>query len=285
LPKRRSTSARTISATYGASTSQYILATLRGTLRIGDRVVERRPLRYPRQGGGFTERKVIELLAEVGLRGRGHAVGALAEEDHVEIQRENFLLGEFAFQPVGDEGFLQFAANRLLLREESAARRLHGDCAAALCLARRDVHEQAAQDAVPVETMVFEKSVVLGRDERLAHDQRDLLVLDRVAALLADLGDQVAGTRVHAQRHRQLVVFHRGNRRQRRFQVHVAADNRVNNGECDGCHTHGQLDEQSKVVWLHRIRVSSVARTLCPMHSNRRRYAYSPKGGDAKLPV
>jgi len=33
------------------------------------------------------------------------------------------------------------------------------------------------------------------------------------------------------------------------------------------------------------MQVSWVAGAHSRMHSNRRRYAYSPKGGDAKLPV
>ena len=95
-----------------AHAAQHVLAAFGGALRIGDRVVLRRPLRHARQRGRFAERELVELLAEVGFRRRGHAVGALAEEDHVEIQREDFLLGEFVFEPVGDESFLQFAPRR-----------------------------------------------------------------------------------------------------------------------------------------------------------------------------
>jgi hypothetical protein len=209
----------------------------------------------------------------------------MPEEDHIEIERQDLLLAELALQALRDEDLLQLAADGLLLREERAARRLHGDGARALAFAGGHVDEQRAHDALPVEAVMLEELIVLGGDERVLDDLRYLLVSHGVAPLLADLRDKLAARGVDAQRHRQLVVLHRGDRRQRWFQVYVSTDEGVRDANCDRRHTHQQLREDSKVVWLHRIRVSSVARALCPMHSNRRRYAYSPKGGDAKLPV
>ena len=265
--------------------AQHVFAPVGRTLRIADRIVFRRPLRHACQRGSLAQGEIVELLAEVGFRGGGDAIGALPEEDHVEIQREDFFLGEFALQPVRDERLLQLAAHGFFLGEERAARRLHRDRAAALRFSRGDVDEQAAQDSLPVEAVMVEEAVVFGGDERLAHLQRNLFEPDRVAALLTDLRDEIAGARVHAQRHRELVVLHRRHGRQRGFQVDIAADEGECDRKCDRRHTHQQLYGEAKVVWLHRIRVSTIARTLCPMHSNCRRYAYSPKGGDAKLPV
>ena len=265
--------------------AQHVFAPVGSALRIADRIVFRRPLRHACQRGSLAQREIVELLAEIGFRGGGDAVGALPEEDHVEIQRENFFLGEITLQPVGDERLLQLAHHGFFLREERAARGLHRDRAAALRFSRGDIDEQTAQDSLPVEAVMLEEAVVLRGNECLAHHERNLFVLDRVAALLTDLRDEIAGARVHAQRHRELVVLHRRHGRQRRFEVDIAADEGVCDRKCDRRHTHQQLYGEAKVVWLHRIHVSTIARALCPMHSNRRRYAYSPKGGDAKLPV
>ena len=45
----------------------------------------------------------IERLAEESLRRSGDAIGALPEEDHVEIEPEDLLLGELALHAIGDE--------------------------------------------------------------------------------------------------------------------------------------------------------------------------------------
>src|SRR3954471_7222387 len=75
-----------------AHAAQHVLAPLGCTLRIGDRVVARRPLWHARQRRGLTQRELVELLAEVGFCSRRDAISALPEEDHIEIQREDFLL-------------------------------------------------------------------------------------------------------------------------------------------------------------------------------------------------
>ena len=104
---------------------------------------------------------------------------------------------------------------------------------------------------------MLEEAVVFGGDERLAHDQRDLFVLHRVAALLADLRDQIAAERVYTRSGTASSLFFiAATDRQRRFEVDIAADEGVCDRKCDHRHTHQQLHGESKVVWLHRIRVS-----------------------------
>ena len=48
----------------------------------------------PRDQRELRQRQLIDRLAEVDLGRGADAVGALTEEDHVEIQREDFLLRE-----------------------------------------------------------------------------------------------------------------------------------------------------------------------------------------------
>ncbi len=59
-----------------------------------DRVVKRGRLRNPGERGGLGDGQLVQALAEERLRGGGDAVGALAEEDDVQIELEDLLLGE-----------------------------------------------------------------------------------------------------------------------------------------------------------------------------------------------
>ena len=111
---------------------QHIAAPRLRRLRVGDRVVARRRLRNAGERRGLGHRELIERLAEIGFRGRGDAVGALAEEDHVQIGLQDLLLGELVFHAIGEEDFLQLAADGLVEVQEHVARRLHGDGAGAL---------------------------------------------------------------------------------------------------------------------------------------------------------
>ncbi len=84
-----------------------------------------------------------------------------------------------------------------------------------------------AHHAEVVDAVVLEEALVLGGQEGVLYQLRDLVVGDRDAPLLADLRDQRAAARVDAQGHLQLHVAHRLDRGQRGQQVHVAAGERV----------------------------------------------------------
>ena len=85
---------------------------------------------------------------------------------------------------------------------------------------------------------MLEETVVLRGEERVPHELRNLFVGDRIAALLADLRDQLAVARVDAQRHRKLDCYViAATRRQRGFQIHIAADEGVCRQKCDDRHT------------------------------------------------
>src|SRR6185312_664220 len=86
---------------------QHVPAARGGQMRMDDWVVKRRRLRNTRERGGLGHRQLIEALAVVGLRRGRYAVGALAEEDLVEIKLEDLLLGELVIHLVGDDGLLQ----------------------------------------------------------------------------------------------------------------------------------------------------------------------------------
>ena len=87
--------------------------------------------------------QLVEPLAVEGLGGRGDAVAALAEEDHVQVGGEDLFLREILFHPVGDEHLRKLAAQRLVERQEHVARGLLRDRAAALAgIGRGHVHRQ-----------------------------------------------------------------------------------------------------------------------------------------------
>jgi hypothetical protein len=48
----------------------------------------------PGDGGRFGHRELVQRLAEEGLGGGRNAVGALAEEDDIQIEPENLLFGD-----------------------------------------------------------------------------------------------------------------------------------------------------------------------------------------------
>jgi DNA polymerase III epsilon subunit-like protein len=71
--------------------------------------------------------------------------------------------------------------------------------------------------AAIVDAAVLEEVLVLGREEGFAHQRRDILVLDRNAAPLTDLLNQLAVARVDPQRYLRWPGTHRGHARQRRI--------------------------------------------------------------------
>src|SRR5690606_10222356 len=87
----------------------------------------RRPLRNAGEYRRFRERQLVERLTEIGLRGRGDPVRALAEERRVEIELEDLLLGEFPLDPQREDPFLELTDQRQIASEEVLARNLLRD--------------------------------------------------------------------------------------------------------------------------------------------------------------
>src|SRR6187431_288054 len=91
--------------------AKHVATAFGGGCRIGDRIEVRRRLRDARERRGLADGEVIERLAEVRLGGGRHSIGSLAEKDHIQIQRENFLLREFMLEALRDEDFLELATD------------------------------------------------------------------------------------------------------------------------------------------------------------------------------
>jgi hypothetical protein len=251
-----------------------------------DGIVEGGRLWNAGEGGCLGDGELIEALAEVGLRRGRHAIGALAEEDDIEIELEDIGFAELAIHLEDDEGFLELAPPGLVECQENVARGLHGDGAAALHLLARDqIDDGGARERQRADAAFLEEAVILRGEKCLAYERRNLVIAHGRALLGADLRDEISGGGVDAQRHFQLHIAHLRGRRERGLQIQVAARVEVRPEKCDQHHTAQSGDGNANLFPFHRKRLSLLALLTRAMHSSARFRANSPKGGDAKPPV
>ena len=102
------------------------------------------------------------MLAEIGARGRLHAIGVLAQIYLVQIDGEYLVLGVGFFQIIGQNGLFHLAGIAALGGQQKLLDKLLGDGAAALALPPlAKVVDGRAQNGcrvyahVPVESIVF----------------------------------------------------------------------------------------------------------------------------------
>ncbi len=91
-----------------------------GTPRLGR-------LRDRDQQCGFAEREPSRLLAEIGMRGRAHAFEIAAVGREREIEREDVVLGERAFELDGPHGLAQLRTECAVGARLEQTRDLHGE--------------------------------------------------------------------------------------------------------------------------------------------------------------
>jgi hypothetical protein len=156
-------------------------------------------------GRRLGQAQLVERLAEVVLGRRRHAVGAVAEEDLVEVQLEDLVLGQLALHLQRQQHLHHLAAVAVFGAEVEVLRDLLGDGAAAghARVVGGGQQPDRAADAAEIQALVLVEARVLDGDEGLLDVQRDLLDLDRVAARLAELCDEHAVARIDAQGHLQ----------------------------------------------------------------------------------
>ncbi len=187
-----------------AHQAEHHVAPAHGALRMRPRVIERRQLGERRQGGRLGDVQLLRVLPEVDLRGSLDAVGPGSEVDLVQVQLEDRVLGEVAFDLHRHPRFLELAGEGLLaadLLREDVARQLHRDGREPLGEAhRQEVVLDGAHDAPIVDPVVIVEALVLGRDERLAHRQRDFGQRQHGPPLGAELADEAPVCRVHLRR-------------------------------------------------------------------------------------
>ena len=103
-----------------------------GGFGVGDRIDRRGGGRNAGQGGHFGQAQLIQALAEIHLGRGADAVGSLAQEDLVDVQGEDFLLGEFGLHEQGNVDLAHFPLHVAARGQEHVPRYLHGDGARAL---------------------------------------------------------------------------------------------------------------------------------------------------------
>ena len=151
-----------------------------GQLGIGDRVVAGRRFQEPGQQGRLVDAQIARRAAEVFARRRLDAVGAGPQIDPVEVDGENLILGELAFQPQGQQQFLHFALEGPVRLEKKVLSRLLGDGAAALDDAPGpDIGHHGPRQADDIEAEMLVKAPVLGGQHGLRQGRGQLAQFDR----------------------------------------------------------------------------------------------------------
>ncbi len=136
---------------------------------------------------------VLHRLAEVELRRRLDAERAAAHIGAVEIELQDLVLGEIGFQPQRQEGFLDLALDRALVRQEQVLGELLRERRAALHDGvGAEVLDKRADGAEHVDAEMLEEATVLGGEHRLDQMVGHLLERHGVALLDAALADLVA---------------------------------------------------------------------------------------------
>ena len=201
-------------------------------LRVGDGVEPRRRLGQTRDHGELGKRELRDRAPVVDLRRGPDPVGALAEEDLVDVELQDLLLGELALDLQREEDLVELADVRLLAGEEEVPGHLHGDGAAPRpLLPGADEVQHGAGQTLPVDPGMLEEPVVLAGEERLDEPIRNLVEMKRRAALLAELRHELVVTGVDAQRHLQPDIAQRLRGGELRLQVPVGAARPDGHGE------------------------------------------------------
>ena len=169
------------------------------------RVVIGRRARQHRKIGGLRQRQFVDVFVEIGARGGLDSVGVTAEEDRVEVNFEDLLLGQGRFEPEGEDRLADLAPDVVARILQQIFGDLLGNRRAAGYSARPSdmggVIEYGLDRAGHVDARMREKILVLGRDEGMHHERRKLIVgqlhaalagegLDRRAIEAADVGRQ-----------------------------------------------------------------------------------------------
>src|SRR5215212_4847955 len=169
--------------------AQHLVAALLGGARRAGRRVVRRRLRETGEEGGLLEREVLDLLREVDPGGGLDADRRLpadgAVRDRVEVLLEDPLLRVLVLQLLGQLRLADLALVGALAGDVERAHELHRDRGAALHgLARREVLDRRAHDALVVDALALVEALVLDRDRRVLDHVGDLGGAQRQVQLL-----------------------------------------------------------------------------------------------------
>ena len=159
---------------------------LLGARRVGDGVVPARIGGDPGEERSLREIELLGALLEVRTRCLLDPVRAVPEVDRVQVRGEDPILAPALLELPRERSFAHLAGDRPLVPDVGVLDELLRDRRAALDdRLAADVGPEGASDAADVDAVVVEEALVLGRDDRLAHDRSDVLGADEDAALVS----------------------------------------------------------------------------------------------------
>jgi hypothetical protein len=144
----------------------------------------RRRLRQRGEIGRLFQRQVLERRVEIGLRGGGHAIGVLAEENLVEVEFENAFLRQRSLDPGGEDDLAHLAFDGPAAVEKEVLHHLLGDRGGAAHRLAAGLHRlhEGGGDGAGVVALVFPEIPVLGRDEGIGDHVGNFLRRDEETA-------------------------------------------------------------------------------------------------------
>ena len=167
----------------------------------------RRRLQHARQQSRLGHVNFAHGLAEVETRRLLHAVAAVAEVHLVQVESEDFILGELLRDPARQDDLLHLAPQGLLGREQHLLDHLLRDGRGALGeFSAQQVLEESARHALVVQALVLEKVGILGGQHGLNQHLGQLGIGHQGPVFRADLAHQVAVAIEHARDLRRMVV-------------------------------------------------------------------------------
>ncbi len=141
------------------------------------------------EGGGFCDRQLFEIFAEVLASRSLDPVGAPAVVHGVDVELENLFLRVAAFQFNRHHGFLDLALQRDLIADEVLFDHLLRDRRSTPGHASQVV-DRRSSDCRKVDAVMFEEFGILGRQDGLDDDVGQLVIPDGFAVLaIVKLGE------------------------------------------------------------------------------------------------
>ena len=186
---------------------------LDGGLALAEGVVVVRALGQGGDVSGLGDGQFVDRLAEIVERRGGDAVQVAAgrqgaEEDLVEIELEDLVLGEGRFHPQRDQRLADLALVAALVADEEVLGDLLRDRRGALLAgtAGAEIDHDGAHETLGIDARMPVEILVLGGEESLDHELGHGLDRHVEPALAGIFGDQAAVRGVDAGHHRGLVI-------------------------------------------------------------------------------
>src|SRR5207247_3468167 len=127
----------------------------------------------------------LSWFTEIAARRHLDAPGSATEINRIEVELEDFRLGQGALHPRGNDHFAQFSFVSDVVAHQQVLGYLLRNGRAALRPARmREVADEGADQSALVEAGVLEETLVLGSDECVAHRFWDIRKLDPNATIV-----------------------------------------------------------------------------------------------------